>query len=121
MPESSQENLPRARKPLLLLQQMLLHRYDHLLFAEHTAFLTHRGARFRGNGGLRISLFITCYNDTLFPETGKAAVVVLERLGRTVDFRLDQTCCVKMITTQASERSRCPLMKQFFAYSRILG
>jgi len=26
-----------------------------------------------------ISLFITCYNDTLFPETGKAVVTVLER------------------------------------------
>jgi L-lactate dehydrogenase complex protein LldE len=26
-----------------------------------------------------ISLFITCYNDVLFPETGKAVVTVLER------------------------------------------
>ena len=34
-----------------------------------------------------ISLFITCYNDTLFPETGKAVVTVLERLGHQVEFR----------------------------------
>ena len=33
-----------------------------------------------------ISLFIACYNDTLFPETGKAVVTVLERLGHTVEF-----------------------------------
>src|ERR1700712_4518273 len=40
-----------------------------------------------------ISLFIACYNDTLFPETGKAVVKVLERLGHTVEFRQAQTCC----------------------------
>jgi len=45
---------------------------------------------------LRISLFITCYNDTLFPETGKAVVAVLERLGHRVEFRRDQTCCGQM-------------------------
>ena len=43
-----------------------------------------------------ISLFITCYNDTLFPETGKAVVTVLERLGHQVEFRRDQTCCGQM-------------------------
>ena len=43
-----------------------------------------------------ISLFITCYNDTLFPETGKAVVRVLERLGHRVEFRRAQTCCGQM-------------------------
>ena len=43
-----------------------------------------------------ISLFITCYNDTLFPETGKAVVAVLERLGHRVEFREAQTCCGQM-------------------------
>src|SRR4029450_2734607 len=43
-----------------------------------------------------ISLFITCYNDTLFPETGKAVVRVLERLGHEVEFRQAQTCCGQM-------------------------
>jgi L-lactate dehydrogenase complex protein LldE len=43
-----------------------------------------------------ISLFITCYNDTLFPETGKAVVAVLERLGHQVEFRREQTCCGQM-------------------------
>lgn len=45
---------------------------------------------------LRVSLFITCFNDTLFPETGKAVVTVLERLGWTVDFPTSQTCCGQM-------------------------
>ena len=45
---------------------------------------------------MRISLFITCYNDTLFPETGRAVVRLLERLGVDVEFRPAQTCCGQM-------------------------
>ncbi|MBD0357407.1 MAG: (Fe-S)-binding protein, partial [Rubrobacter sp.] len=45
---------------------------------------------------MRVALFITCFNDTLFPETGKATVEILERLGIEVDFPLDQTCCGQM-------------------------
>jgi L-lactate dehydrogenase complex protein LldE len=41
---------------------------------------------------MRVALFITCFNDTLFPGTGKAAVSVLERLGHAVDFPMAQTC-----------------------------
>jgi L-lactate dehydrogenase complex protein LldE len=45
---------------------------------------------------MRASLFITCYNDTLFPETGRAVVALLERLGVELDFHSDQTCCGQM-------------------------
>lgn len=45
---------------------------------------------------MRTSLFITCYNDTLFPEIGRAVVRLLERLGVEVDFRSKQTCCGQM-------------------------
>ncbi len=45
---------------------------------------------------MRTSLFITCYNDTLYPETGRAAVRLLERLGVDVDFHAQQTCCGQM-------------------------
>ncbi|MEO6829046.1 MAG: (Fe-S)-binding protein, partial [Acidobacteriaceae bacterium] len=45
---------------------------------------------------MRISLFIACYNDTLFPQTGIAVVRVLERLGHTVEFPQAQTCCGQM-------------------------
>ena len=45
---------------------------------------------------MRISLFITCYNDTLFPETGRAVVRLLERLGVEVEFQPGQTCCGQM-------------------------
>jgi L-lactate dehydrogenase complex protein LldE len=42
---------------------------------------------------VRVGLFITCVNDTLYPETGRAVVRLLERLGCTVEFPLGQTCC----------------------------
>lgn len=44
----------------------------------------------------RVGLFVTCLADTLFPEVGKAAVTVLERLGVEVVFPLEQTCCGQM-------------------------
>jgi L-lactate dehydrogenase complex protein LldE len=47
-------------------------------------------------GPVRVSLFVTCFNDTLFPQAGMAAVEVLERLGHEVEFREAQTCCGQM-------------------------
>ena len=62
---------------------------------------------------LRISLFIACYNDMLFPETGKAVVRVLERLGHTVDFPLEQTCCGQMHYNTGYQREAVPLVRRF--------
>ncbi len=43
--------------------------------------------------GKRVSLFVTCMVDMLYPETGWAVVDILEHLGVEVDFPLEQTCC----------------------------
>lgn len=43
--------------------------------------------------GNRVSLFVTCIVDQLFPKVGMAMAGVLERLGYRVDFPEDQTCC----------------------------
>jgi len=45
---------------------------------------------------MRASLFIACYNDTLFPETGRAVTRLLERLGVELEFHPEQTCCGQM-------------------------
>jgi L-lactate dehydrogenase complex protein LldE len=42
---------------------------------------------------MRVALFLTCVNDTLYPRTGQAVVALLTRLGVDVDFPLGQTCC----------------------------
>ena len=62
---------------------------------------------------MRISLFIACYNDTLFPETGRAIVSVLEKLGHTVEFPLEQTCCGQMHFNTGYRAEAYPLAKRF--------
>ncbi len=62
---------------------------------------------------MRISLFVACYNDTLFPSTGKAVVSLLERLGHTVDFPLQQTCCGQMHFNTGYWQEAYPIAKRF--------
>src|SRR5437773_442470 len=62
-----------------------------------------------------ISLFITCYNDTLFPETGKAVVRVLERLGHEVEFRSAQTCCGQMHYNSGYASDARSMMRRFLS------
>jgi L-lactate dehydrogenase complex protein LldE len=62
---------------------------------------------------MRVSLFITCFNDTLFPETGRATVRLLERLGHRVDFRREQTCCGQMHVNTGYQREAIPLVRRF--------
>src|SRR5262249_13186350 len=42
---------------------------------------------------MRVSLFITCLNDQLFPRVGMAMVETLERLGVEGVFNGQQNCC----------------------------
>jgi len=63
--------------------------------------------------GMRISLFITCFNDTIFPGTGKAVVSLLERLGHSVDFPMAQTCCGQMHYNTGYQRETIPLVRHF--------
>ncbi|MFI6154794.1 (Fe-S)-binding protein [Kitasatospora sp. NPDC051170] len=62
---------------------------------------------------MRIALFITCVNDTMFPDTGRAVVTVLERLGHTVDFPQEQTCCGQMHINTGYRTDAVPLMARF--------
>jgi L-lactate dehydrogenase complex protein LldE len=41
----------------------------------------------------RVSLFVTCLVDQLFPRVGLAMAGILEQLGYEVDFPEAQTCC----------------------------
>jgi L-lactate dehydrogenase complex protein LldE len=43
----------------------------------------------------RVSLFVTCIVDQVFPQVGVAMTQVLERLGYEVDFPDAQTCCAQ--------------------------
>jgi L-lactate dehydrogenase complex protein LldE len=72
---------------------------------------------------MRASLFVTCLADTLFPEVGRAAVVLLERLGVEVDFPVEQTCCGQMHFNTGYAREAIPLVRRFvrtFAGSELV-
>lgn len=62
---------------------------------------------------MHISIFIACFNDTLFPETGKAMVRLFERLGYTVEFPMEQTCCGQMHYNTGYQRETIPLVRHF--------
>ena len=42
---------------------------------------------------MRVSLFVTCLVDQLFPQVGEAMAATLRRLGCEVTFNEAQTCC----------------------------
>jgi len=67
---------------------------------------------------LRVALFVTCVTDTLFPETGKATVALLERLGCDVVFPLEQTCCGQVHANAGYVDDALPLVRRF---ARVFG
>ncbi|HEY3337410.1 MAG TPA: (Fe-S)-binding protein [Propionicimonas sp.] len=75
--------------------------------------------------GLTVALFATCINDVMFPGTPKAVVTVLERLGCTVEFPLEQTCCGQMFTNTGYFDAAVPdvrnYVKAFAGYDYIVG
>ncbi|WP_329275084.1 (Fe-S)-binding protein [Streptomyces sp. NBC_00691] len=62
---------------------------------------------------MRIGLFITCLNDTLFPGTGRAVVTLLERLGHTVEFPREQSCCAQMHFNTGYRPESLPMVARF--------
>ena len=60
-----------------------------------------------------VALFATCINDLMFPETPKAVVRLLERLGCTVDFPLSQTCCGQPFTNTGYFKEAMPSVRNF--------
>ena len=62
---------------------------------------------------MRIGLFVACFNDALFPDTGKAIVRLLRRLGHEVDFPMKQTCCGQMHFNTGYQDACIPLARNF--------
>jgi L-lactate dehydrogenase complex protein LldE len=74
---------------------------------------------------MRVALFLTCFNDALYPQTGKAVVRLLERLGHQVEFPMAQTCCGQMHVNTGYYREAVPLAHRwldvFYAYDAIVS
>jgi L-lactate dehydrogenase complex protein LldE len=62
---------------------------------------------------MRVALFITCFNDLLFPDVGRATVRLLRRLGVDVAFPEQQTCCGQMHFNTGYRDACVPLVRRF--------
>lgn len=64
---------------------------------------------------MRVSLFVPCYVDQLWPEAALASVALLERLGVEVRFPEDQTCCGQPFLSAGLPREARSLARRFAA------
>ncbi|GAA2371978.1 (Fe-S)-binding protein [Streptomyces carpaticus] len=62
---------------------------------------------------MRVALFLTCVNDTLYPATGRAVVTLLERLGVEVDFPVEQSCCGQPQFNTGYRHASEPLVRRY--------
>ena len=62
---------------------------------------------------MRVALMVTCVNDALFPDTAKAVVTLLRRLGVDVDFPAAQTCCAQPMVNTGYLDEAVPVVRTF--------
>jgi len=62
---------------------------------------------------MRITLFVTCLADALYPSVGRSTVALLERLGHRVEFPQAQTCCGQMHVNTGYQRDALPLVRHY--------
>jgi L-lactate dehydrogenase complex protein LldE len=55
---------------------------------------------------MKVALFVTCFNDTMFPESAKATVELLERLESTSTFRPGRRAAGRCTSTPATAPRR---------------
>ena len=62
---------------------------------------------------MRVALMVTCINDALFPDAGKAVVTLLRRLGVDVEFPQAQTCCAQPMVNTGYLDEAVPVVRTF--------
>ncbi|TDB82825.1 (Fe-S)-binding protein [Actinomadura sp. KC216] len=64
---------------------------------------------------MRVALSVACFDDALFPGTGKAVTALLERLGHEVAYPAGQTCCGQIHWTTGYHREAADLARAYTA------
>ena len=64
------------------------------------------------DGAVRVALMVTCVNDAMFPDVGKATVTLLRRLGVDVEFPAAQTCCGQPMVNTGYYDEAVPAVRQ---------
>ena len=62
---------------------------------------------------MRVALMVTCLNDAMFPDAGKAVVTLLRRLGVDVEFPAAQTCCGQPMVNTGYLDEAVPVVRSF--------
>jgi L-lactate dehydrogenase complex protein LldE len=62
---------------------------------------------------MRVALMVTCINDAMFPDVGKAVVRLLRRLGVDVEFPEAQTCCGQPMVNTGYLDEAVPVVRTF--------
>jgi L-lactate dehydrogenase complex protein LldE len=62
---------------------------------------------------MRVALMVTCLNDAMFPDVGRAVVDLLTRLGVEVDFPESQTCCGQPMVNTGYLDEAVPVVRTF--------
>lgn len=74
---------------------------------------------------MRIALFATCLVDGMSPSVGRATVRLLERLGHTVVFPVEQVCCGQMHVNTGYPREALPVIanhvRAFASYDLVVA
>ncbi len=74
---------------------------------------------------MKVHLFIPCFVDQLYPETGFNMVKVLKKLGCEVDYNTNQTCCGQAAFNagywEEAKAVGQKFIKDFHTYDFIIG
>jgi L-lactate dehydrogenase complex protein LldE len=62
---------------------------------------------------MKVGLFVPCYIDQLYPGVAVATLELLEKLGCSVGYPLEQTCCGQPLANAGFERRAQPAMHSF--------
>jgi L-lactate dehydrogenase complex protein LldE len=62
---------------------------------------------------VKVAVLVTCINDALFPDTGKAVFRLLRRLGVDADFPAAQTCCAQPMVNTGYLDEAVPVVRTF--------
>lgn len=74
---------------------------------------------------MKVGLFIPCYVDQFYPQVGIATLSLLEKLGISVSYPLNQTCCGQPMANagyeKLSEGCDSLFVKNFSSYDYIVS
>jgi L-lactate dehydrogenase complex protein LldE len=62
---------------------------------------------------MRVAVMVTCLNDSLFPNAGKAVFTLLRRLGVDAEFPGSQTCCGQPMINTGYLDEAVPVVRAF--------